>query len=220
MDDLTPRQREALDAIRTSIDTRGFPPSRNELADMLGIAHGASVNVHLVALQAKGYIDLAPDVNRGIRLLDGGSVPLVDWVEPVGEVAAGEPILADPRIVGRIPNSVAAQFRPRPDYFLTVRGDSMSRREIHDGDLVAVRSTPVAESGEIVVARFGDEVTLKRFRRVSERHVELHPESHSPAHEVMRFDLAKHLLHIDGVLVGHMRGKTSVERDKTSDETD
>ena len=67
-------------------------------------------------------------------------------------------------------------------------------------------ASPVTQTGEIVVARFGDEVTIKRFKRVDPRHVELHPESHDPRHEVMRIDLAKHIVHIDGVVVGHLRG--------------
>ena len=135
----------------------------------------------------------------------------MDWIEPVGEVAAGEPIVAEGRIVNRIPSVVAQQFSPRPDFFLTVRGTSMSRLGMHDGDIVAVRAVPQARDGEIVIARFGDEATVKRFRRRDERHVELHPESHDPHHRVMHIDLAKHILHIDGVVVGHMRGKSSVE---------
>ena len=87
----------------------------------------------------------------------------------------------------------------------------MSRLGMHDGDLVAVQAVPEARSGEIVIARFGDEATMKRFRRVDARHVELHPESEDPEHEVMKIDLAKHILHIDGVVVGHLRGKSSVE---------
>ena len=145
------------------------------------------------------------------------ALPLVDWVDPVGEVAAGEPIVAEGRVVRTVPRLVAQQFSPRPDYFLTVRGTSMNRLGMHDGDLVAVRAVPEARDREIVIARFGDEATIKRFRPVhgvdgvSERHVELHPESHDPQHKVMHIDLAKHILHIDGVVVGHLRGKSSVE---------
>ena len=211
MDDLTRRQRETLDAIRAAIRRHGYPPSRRELARALGIGHAQSVSEHLTALQKKGYIDLVADVNRGIRLLEDAEVPLVDLISPIGEVAAGQPIPADDRIVSRIPSVVAEQFSPRPDYFLTVRGDSMDRVGLHDGDIVGVRATPEAGNGEIVVARFGDEVTLKRFRRVDTRHVELHPDSHNPEHQVMHIDLAKHIIHVDGVVVGHIRQKSSVE---------
>ena len=69
------------------------------------------------------------------------------------------------RIVDRISSVVAEQFSPGPDYFLRVRGDSMDRTGLRDGDLVAIRATPEASNGDVVVARFGDEVTLKRFVR-------------------------------------------------------
>ena len=159
-------------------------------------------------MQTKGWIELSPDTKRGIRLLDEASVdlPLVDLVTPRGEIAAGEPIVAEERIVDRIPEAVAERFSPRPDYFLTVRGDSMDRTGLRDGDVVAVRATPEAKSGDVVVARFGDEVTLKRFVRLDERHVELRPDSHNPEHEPIRIDLAKHILNIDGVGVGALIG--------------
>ena len=211
MDDLTRRQRETLDAIRILIRKHGYPPSRRELARALGIGHAQSVSEHVSALQKKGYIDVVPDVNRGIRLLDDAELPLVDLISPIGEVAAGHPIPADDRVVSKIPSVVAEQFSPRPDYFLTVRGDSMDRMGLHDGDIVGVRATPEAQNGEIVVARFGDEVTLKRYQRVDARHLELHPESHNPEHQVMRVDLEKYIIHIDGVVVGHIRRKSSIE---------
>ena len=125
--------------------------------------------------------------------------------------------MAEGRVVSTIPRVVAQQFSPRPDYVATVRGTSMNRLGMHDVDLVAVRAVPEAHHGEIVIARFGDEVTIKRFKRVrgangvSDRHIELHPESHDPDHQVMHIDLAKHILHIDGIVVGHLRGKSSVE---------
>ena len=78
----------------------------------------------------------------------------------------------------------------------------MDRTGLRDGDVVAIRKTTVAETGQVVVARFGDEVTLKRFVRIDERHVELHPESYNTAHKVEKLDLAKHILEIDGVVVG------------------
>ena len=102
----------------------------------------------------------------------------------------------------RIPSAVAEQFRPTSDYFLTVRGDSMDRTGLRDGDMVAIRATPGAKNGDVVVARFGDEVTLKRFVRLDKRRVELRPDNHNPEHEPIRIDLAKHILHIDGVAVG------------------
>ena len=205
---LTDRQRETLDEIRAYMRRHGFPPSRKELSERLGLGHPSSVDVHLTALQTKGWIELRRDAKRGIRLLDEASadLPLIDLVEAIGEIAAGEPIVAESRIVDRIPEAVAERFRPRPDYFLTVRGDSMDRTGLRDGDMVAVRARPDANSGDVVVARFGDEVTLKRFVRIDTRHVELRPDSHNPLHKPTEIDLAKHILHIDGVAVGALIG--------------
>ena len=207
MRQLTDRQRETLEEIRAYRRRHGFPPSRKELSERLGLGHPSSVDVHLTALQTKGWIELRPDAKRGIRLLDEDpDLPLVDLVDPIGEIAAGEPIVADARIVDRIPEAVAARFKPTPDYFLTVRGDSMELTGLNDGDVVAVRATPEAESNNVVVARFGDEVTLKRYVRIDARHVELRPESRNRKHKVRRIDLAKHILHIDGVAVGALIG--------------
>ena len=160
-------------------------------------------------LQAKGWIELKRDTKRGIRLVgdtDPG-VPLVDLATPIGEIAAGDPIVAESRIVDQIPSSVAERFSPTPDYFLTVRGDSMNRTGLRDGDVVAIRATPEARHRDVVVARFGDEVTLKRFFRRDERHVELRPDRHNREHKAIKIDLAKHVLHIDGVAVGALIGR-------------
>ena len=221
MNDLTPRQRDTLEAIEAWVHTHGYPPSRAELARVLKLSTRSAVDGHLRGLVERGYITITPNVNRGIALVHDATaaLPLVDWIEPVGEVAAGEPIVAEGRVVSTIPRVVAQQFSPRPDYFATVRGTSMNRLGMHDGDLVAVRAVPEARDREIVIARFGDEVTIKRFRRVSERHVELHPESHDPDHQVMHIDLAKHIVHIDGVVVGHLRGKSSVEVEPEAHDT-
>ena len=213
MKDLTNRQRETLDHIRAYTRRNGFPPSRAELSSSLGLSHPSSADVHLTALQVKGWIQIRRDTNRGIRLVGDADpdVPLIDLVEPIGEIAAGEPIVAESRIVDRIPSAVAERFSPTPDYFLTVRGDSMDRTGLRDGDVVAIRATPEANNGDVVVARFGDEVTLKRFVRIDKRRVELRPDSHNPRHEPIRIDLAKHILHIDGVAVGALIGRLGNE---------
>ena len=209
MRDLTDRQRETLEHIRAYMRRHGFPPSRAELSRSLGLSHPSSADGHLSALQAKGWIELRPDTMRGIRIVGEAdpAVPLIDLVESTGEIAAGEPIVAESRIVDQIPAAVAERFSPTPDYFLTVRGDSMNRTGLRDGDVVAVRGTPEARNGDVVVARFGDEVTLKRFVRVDKRHVELRPDSHNPEHETIQIDLAKHIVHIDGVAVGALIGR-------------
>ena len=120
----------------------------------------------------------------------------------LAEVAAGTPIVCDTHIIDRVPGNLAEHFRPRPDFLLTVRGDSMEKAGIKAADIIAVHRTSEAKSGQILVARFGDEVTVKRYVRIDERHVELRPESHNAAHEVMKLDLAMHILQIEGIVVG------------------
>ncbi len=198
MPELTKRQQDVLDAIKKHLRNHGVPPSQWELAAYVGLSDSAAVRVHLRALQEKGRIQILARKNRGIRVIEN-DLPLVG---PVAEVAAGTPIVCDAHIVELVPPAIADRFRPRPDYLLTVRGDSMDRAGLHDGDLVAIHKTTGATSGQIVVARFGDEVTLKRLWRINEREIELRPESYNTAHEVMRLDLAKHILDIDGVVVG------------------
>ena len=201
---LAPRTQQVLDQIKDLVSQTGLPPTRAELAASIGLKDASSITSHLEALAAGGWIDLVPNKKRGIRILDFDALPLVG---PLAEVAAGTPMLADSNIVERIPSAVADRFRPRPDYFLTVRGDSMDRTGLRDGDIVAIqRKGGTAEHGDVVVARFGDEVTLKRFNRIDDRHVELRPESHNPNHVPMKIDLAKHILDIDGVAVGALIG--------------
>ena len=200
MRDLTNRQQDVLDAIKVHLRRHGVPPSRTELAHSLGLAEASSVTGHLARLAEAGWIELMPNTNRGIRVLDE-NVPLLG---ALGEVAAGTPIVCDAHIVERIPAAIAEHFQPRPDFLLTVRGDSMEKAGIKAGDVIAVHKTPEAKSGQVVVARFGDEVSVKRYVRIDERHVELRPESHNKAHEPMRLDLAKHILQIEGIVVGDL----------------
>ena len=198
MRELTDRQQDVLDAIKVHLRRHGVPPSRTELAHSLGLAEASSVTGHLARLAEAGWIELMPNTNRGIRILNE-NLPLLG---ALADVAAGTPIVCDANIVERIPADIADHFQPRPDFLLTVRGDSMEKAGIKAGDVIAVHKTPDAKSGQIVVARFGDEVSVKRYVRIDERHVELRPESHNEAHEPMRLDLAKHILQIEGIVVG------------------
>ena len=199
---ITERQEQIVDWLKRYQRHHGFPPTRLELARGVGFKEASSIAPHLATLVKAGWIQMQPNTKRGIRVLD--DVPVVG---PVAEVAAGTPILAESHIIQRLPAAIADLFRPRADYLLTVRGDSMELAGLEDRDLVAICRTKAPESGQIVVARFGDEVTLKRYVRLNERRVELRPESRNPEHQVMKLDLAKHKLEIDGVAVGGMLTK-------------
>ena len=198
MQDLTGRQPEVLDSIKAYIRRHGVPPTRTELAHGLGLAEASSVTGHVKRLTEAGRITVLPGKNRAIRVLDE-DVPLLG---ALAEVAAGTPIVCDTHIIDRVPGSIAEHFRPKPDFLLTVRGDSMEKAGIKPADIIAVHRTPEAKSGQIVVARFGDEVTVKRYVQIDERHVELRPESHNTAHQVRKLDLAMHILKIEGIVVG------------------
>ena len=202
MQAITNRQRQTLDFIRSYTDQYGVAPSRPEIAEALGLRHVSTVDAHLTGLMKKGWVELKQGSPRYIRLLREG-LPVV----PLGRIAAGEPILAESRVMAHVPRTVAAMFRPRPDYFLTVQGDSMNKLGLTTGTIVGIRATPEAENNDIVVARLDDEVTLKRFIREDERTVRLEPESTNKRHKPMRIDLQREGFEVDGVYVGALIGK-------------
>ena len=178
MQQLTDLQRETLEFIRGFVRINGFAPSRPEIAKALKIKHKSGVDSRLFALERKAWIELKPGSPRYIRLLDD-DLPLIVG----GSVAAGEPILAEERVTARIPRSVAEAFRSQPDFFVRVEGDSLDRLGFVTGSVVGIKAQSDAENGEVIVARLGDQVTLKRYFRKDERHVELRPESTNPEHQ-------------------------------------
>ena len=192
---LTARQAEILEVIRGYVAETGRPPSRPELAKMLGIASTNGVFKHLDALARKGAIELLPNSARGIRVLEEGGLPLV------GRVAAGSPILAIENMLGRYPVD-PGMFNPRADYLLQVSGLSMRDEGILDGDWLVVHRTAEAKNGEIVVARVGEEVTVKRLK-VRGHKAELIPAN--PDYKTLHLDLTRDRLSIEGVAVGVIR---------------
>jgi repressor LexA len=197
---LTHRQQEILRFIQEVIETEGFPPTRAEIARALGFRSANAAEDHLKALARKGVIELQPGISRGIRLLE---TPKQFGLPVVGKVAAGSPILAEQHIQDHY-RIDARLFRPRADYLLRVKGTSMMGVGILDGDLLAVHRTPEAKSGEIVVARVDDEVTVKRFRRRGNM-VRLMPEN--PDFPPIVVDLRRVTLVIEGVGVGVIRNR-------------
>ena len=195
MKELTPRQTEILDFIRRTIEAEGLPPTRAEIMRLFGFKSPNAAEEHLRALERKGAIEIREGTARGIRLREALGLPLI------GRVAAGSPILAEANIQGRYQVDQSL-FKPRADYLLRVRGTSMRDAGILEGDLLAVHSTREARSGQIVVARVGDEVTVKRLRR-SGAAVELHPEN--PDFDVIRVDPREERFAIEGIAVGLVR---------------
>ncbi|HEY7805294.1 MAG TPA: transcriptional repressor LexA [Orrella sp.] len=190
---LTSRQTEILSLIEHAISETGFPPTRAEIAQTLGFKSANAAEDHLRALEKKGYISLTPGASRGIRLLQAdldepSDGPLQNIVQKaaqkaaqktrqiasaltlpvIGRVAAGAPILATENVARELAVDPAL-FDKAPDYILQVRGESMKDIGILDGDLLAVKKTAEARSGQIVVARIDDDVTVKRLVRESNR---------------------------------------------------
>jgi repressor LexA len=161
MSELTKRQREILDYIRKDIENSGLPPTRAEICTAFGFNSPNAAEQHLRALAAKGVIELYAGASRGIRLTETPNTPGMG-LPLIGRVAAGSPILAVENIERRV-DVEPALFKPRADYLLKVRGQSMKDAGILDGDLIAVARKKEVQNGEIVVARIGDEVTVKRL---------------------------------------------------------
>ena len=195
MKDLTPRQEEILNLIRECVRATGSPPTRAEISRHFGFSSPNAAEQHLRGLARKGALELVPGVSRGIQLKGDAGLPLV------GRVAAGSPVLAQEHIERHVQID-AAMFSPRADYLLKVHGTSMQGVGILDGDLLAVHRSAVAQAGQIVVARLGDEVTVKRFEKRG-NHVRLMPEN--PAFEPIEVDLAREELVIEGIAVGVIR---------------
>ncbi|RJX30942.1 MAG: transcriptional repressor LexA [Oxalobacter sp.] len=217
---LTARQQQILDLIKSAIENTGFPPTRAEIAAELGFRSINAAEEHLQALARKGAITIAPGTSRGIRLCesmqdrDGLSDrrPLGQMTLPhaalqqlslplVGRVAAGSPILAQEHIETTY-NVDPGMFSQKPDYLLKVRGMSMRDVGILDGDLLAVKKVDQARNGQIVVARLGDDVTVKRLNKTGSR-IELHPEN--PDFELITVEEGREDFALEGLAVGLLR---------------
>ena len=187
---LTARQQQILELIQTYMEQKGSPPTRAEIAKELGFKSANAAEDHLQALAKRGVIELVSGTSRGIRLkkqatdtsathLKSASA-LLNHINQltlplVGRVAAGSPILAQEHI-DQSYSLESSLFQTRPDYLLRVRGMSMRDAGIMDGDLLAVQSTKEAKNGQIIVARLGEDVTVKRFKRTNST-IELLPEN-------------------------------------------
>lgn len=201
---LTKRQSDVLETIREFISETGFPPTRAEIARRLGFKSPNAAEEHLKALSKKGAIEMLSGASRGIRLIDRASNddPTADLGLPViGKVAAGYPILAQENIASHV-NIPASMFSPQADYFLSVSGTSMKDIGIMEGDLLAVHKTTTVRNGQIVVARIGDEVTVKRFEQKGSI-VRLIPENEEFNDIIV--DLESEDFAIEGLSVGVIR---------------
>jgi repressor LexA len=222
---LTSRQQQILELIQRAIERTGSPPTRAEIAAELGYRSPNAAEEHLKALARKGVIDLVSGTSRGIRVKSDtlrrlnaarlrmgeesafDAMPLVPaalltlQLPLVGRVAAGSPILAQEHIE-RTFTVEPHLFTRKPDYLLKVRGMSMRDAGILDGDLLAVQRTSDAKTGQIVVARLGDEVTVKRLKRTAAG-IELLPEN--PDFSTIHVPTGSTDFSLEGLAVGLIR---------------
>ena len=204
MKEITTQQQRVLDCIQIYINKTGFPPTRANICKELGFKSPNSAETHLRALEKKGFISIESGASRGISIInseqsdinDGNSYPVI------GLVAAGSPTLASENIENKIncPNDF---FNSDFDYFLKVKGLSMKDAGIMEDDLVAVKKTSDVKNGDIIIARMDDEVTIKYFRRISPKFVEL--EAANEDFENIKVDLEHQNFVIEGKSVGLLR---------------
>jgi repressor LexA len=181
--DLTDRQRQVLEFIKTETRRQGFPPTVRDIGHAVGLSSSSTVHAHLAALEAKGLIRRDPSKPRALEVLDRDAHEAPAPATPsnmvqlpvVGAVAAGVPILAAENVETTIPLPTEI-VRDDSTFVLRVKGESMIDAGIFDGDYVVVRQQPTAVNGDIVVAQLEDEATVKRFFRESDR-VRLQPEN-------------------------------------------
>lgn len=198
---LTPRQQEILTLIKDNIEATGMPPTRAEIAQRLGFKSANSAEEHLKALARKGMIEMMPGMSRGLRLIGSELDAEPEGLPLIGQVAAGEPILAQQHVEShyRVDENL---FHPHADFLLRVNGMSMKNIGIVDGDLLAVHKTQEARNGQIIVARVDEDVTVKRFERKGNL-ILLHPENEEFA--PIQVDLTQQFFTIEGLAVGVIR---------------
>ena len=206
---LTARQEQILNLIKEAIDNTGFPPTRAEIAKELGFKSANAAEEHLQALARKGAIEIVSGTSRGIRLIGASLEPSMPVIPAallmplplVGRVAAGSPILAQEHVEATF-SVDPAMFSSKPDFLLKVKGWSMRDAGICDGDILAVKKIDSAKNGQIVVARIGEEVTVKRYRKTGAT-IELLPEN--PEFSVITVDPQTDEFALEGLAVGLMR---------------
>lgn len=204
----SPRQQEILELIARFLRQHGKPPTRGDLAAALGLRNRQGIDQHLRALAAKGHLALEPGIARGIRLLHADALPAPaalprprGLLPLYGRVAAGVPTLASSNIEDELSVDMAL-FRPRADFLLRVHGESMRDADIRERDILAVHRVASASNGQIVVARIGEEATVKYYQR--QGHV-LRLEPANEAFKPLVLDLTRETCVIEGLVVGLIR---------------
>lgn len=172
MKGLTDRQQEILDLIKSNLENNGLPPTRADIARTLGFKSPNAAEQHLRAIEKKGFISILAGASRGIILNTEEAL----GIPVIGLVAAGGPILAQENIEKRIPQAQNI-LSNKVDYYLRVKGDSMVDVGIYENDLIGVNKKNPIKVGSIVIARIGEEVTVKTLESISSNQVVLKAEN-------------------------------------------
>ena len=197
MKNLTKRQNEIFNFIKEEIESNGYPPTRSEISRTFGFKSPNAAEDHLRALKKKGVLDLAAGTSRGITLnIESSGIPVI------GLVSAGGPILAEENIEKTLPKNPGI-LSHGVDFYLKVKGDSMIDVGIFENDLIAINKNLPVKTGNIVVARINNEVTVKTLLKLSNKLVILKPENSS--YEDLEINPTKESLVFEGTCVGLLR---------------
>ena len=203
MKELTKQQLKVLACLEVYLNKSGFPPTRAEICKELGFKSPNAAEMHLRALEKKGYISIQSGSSRGISIVKSQQSfeQIGDQIPVIGLVAAGSPTLAEENIEKRIPCD-PNMFSDTFDYFLKVKGLSMIEAGIHEDDLVAIKKTTDVKNGDLVVVRLEDEVTLKYFKK-TDHNLELIPANKE--FSTIEVDLREQEAFVEGKSVGLIR---------------
>tara|TARA_A100001388_G_scaffold256523_1_gene221719 strand:- start:341 stop:943 length:603 start_codon:yes stop_codon:yes gene_type:complete len=197
MNDLTSRQKEIFDFIKSKISKEGYPPTRMEISNFFGFKSPNAAEDHLKALKKKGFIEILSGTSRGISLCTN----TIDQIPVIGLVSAGSPILAEENVEKKIPALPISSHGV--DYYLKVKGDSMIDVGIFENDLIAVNKDLKIKKNAIVIARLDDDVTVKTLKELSDNKIILKAENKN--YKDIVIDPNKVSLNFEGTCIGLIR---------------
>ena len=197
MNDLTSRQKEIFDFIKSKISKEGYPPTRMEISNFFGFKSPNAAEDHLKALKKKGFIEILSGTSRGISLCAN----TIDEIPVIGLVSAGSPILAEENVEKKIPALPISSHGV--DYYLKVKGDSMIDVGIFENDLIAVNKDLKIKKNAIVIARLDDDVTVKTLKELSDNKIVLKAENEN--YKDIVIDPNKVSLNFEGTCIGLIR---------------
>ena len=197
MNDLTSRQKEIFNFIKSKISKEGYPPTRMEISNFFGFKSPNAAADHLKALKKKGFIEILSGTSRGISLCAN----TIDEIPVIGLVSAGSPILAEENVEKKIPALPISSHGV--DYYLKVKGDSMIDVGIFENDLIAVNKDLKIKKNAIVIARLDDDVTVKTLKELSDNKIVLKAENKN--YKDIVIDPNKVSLNFVGTCIGLIR---------------